>query len=75
MTKNISLIVLSITLLGLWSCNKSQSIDNAAKESLSEIIMPEIDVFDAEDNGDPNEGVYNEFLAAFQPWTSRILAP
>jgi len=73
--KNISLIVLSIALLGLWSYNKAQSIENTADESLSEIFIAEIDAAGAEDYLITNEEMYNEFLDAFQPWTSRTLAP
>jgi hypothetical protein len=33
--KNFSLIVLSIAILGLWSCSKAQSTENTVNESLS----------------------------------------
>ena len=76
---NISLIVLSFALLGLWSCNKAQSIENTAKESLpvntEQVIVSEIDSVDADEFGFTNEGAYNEFLAFYKPWTSRTMAP
>jgi len=76
---NISLIVLSFALLGLWSCNKAQSIENTAKESLpvntEQVIVSEIDSADADEFGFTNEGAYNEFLAFYKPWTSRTMAP
>jgi len=71
--KNISLIVLSMALLGLWSCNKSQSIENTANESQTETFMPEID--GADDYFIMNEKIYDEFLVAFQPWSSKRMAP
>lgn len=77
--KNISLIVLSIALLGLWSCNKAHSIDNPANESLSVTTkldsMSAIDALDANDYDITNDGEYNEFFNAFRPWTSRTMAP
>ena len=77
--KNISLTVLSIALLGLWSCNKAQSFENRANESLSITTkldsMSVIDALDANDYYITKDGEYNEFYNAFRPWTSRTLAP
>jgi hypothetical protein len=77
--KNISLIVLSIALLGLWSCNKAQSVENTASESQKAnreiILMSAIYATASNDEVIANAGLYDEIPSLFQPWTSSTLAP
>jgi hypothetical protein len=77
--KNITLIVLSIALLGLWSCNKAQSFESAATESSAvaqnvvEGSAPDIEDSDYYDITRSED--YNEFLAIYRPWSSLTMEP
>jgi len=76
---NISLMVVSIALAGLWSCNKAQSFANTASELPSvtsnsvELTSPGIvgaDHYDITRDED-----YHEYLAVYRPWSSKTMMP